>query len=216
VILICNLDLSDLVTRHGSVDDKADCQLVMRILLQHEVLNFKKGRSIGGSIHNAVEMKPALDLFHLGEYVITREGFLDDIMIERLAGCRDDEEDSECSEDRGFREEEERYMRNQEGLSDVGEKLWVNQDLFTNTDTNAKEAYGQRGRLFEIRDEGEIDKDEEENNDVNYGDLVYDCTAEDQDRWQDMHEESEFEIDLEAESGDEVDSDGKEYGSDGE
>ncbi|RPB18337.1 hypothetical protein L211DRAFT_854209 [Terfezia boudieri ATCC MYA-4762] len=104
--------LSDLATRHGSVDNKDDCQIVICTLLQYDVMHFKKGRSTGGSVYIAVEIKLALDLFCLGERVIISEAFLDDIMAERLAGVRDDDGSSECSEDRAFRKEEERYMQN--------------------------------------------------------------------------------------------------------
>lgn len=98
-----------MTSKHGSVDDQEDAKIVMRVLLQNDVPTMVKGRSTGGSAHNSVEVQPALDLFTLGERVITRSSFLDDLMSERMGGAGSVDSESECSEDQELREEEEQW-----------------------------------------------------------------------------------------------------------
>ncbi|RPB29288.1 hypothetical protein L211DRAFT_844289 [Terfezia boudieri ATCC MYA-4762] len=210
--------LSDLATRHGSVDDKDDCQIVIRTLLQYDVMRFKKGRSTGGSVYNAVEIKPALDLFCLGERVITREAFLDNIMAERVAGVRDDNGSSECSEDRAFREEEERYMRDQGEVDNNGDHIWLDADLVLH---NLEGAQVYEGSSNGVIDAEEMHSDEENDDinsgDINYGDIVYDCSAEMRNRWREGGKDrGNFEIDPEESDEEPEGVNDKESGSDAE
>ncbi|RPB24664.1 hypothetical protein L211DRAFT_848510 [Terfezia boudieri ATCC MYA-4762] len=168
--------VSDISHKHGTVDDKEDCKVVFRTLLQHDVCNFRKGRWKAGSVHNPVEMKPALDLFTLGERIITRGSFLDDIMKERVGGIRgDDDASSECSEDRLFREEEERYLRERPGApGDEYENIDL--EMEQNMDMAPEE---ERIGLVDIRE----DSEDEEDSDVDYGEVEYGWGIEGRERW---------------------------------
>ncbi|RPB18436.1 hypothetical protein L211DRAFT_854132 [Terfezia boudieri ATCC MYA-4762] len=210
--------LSDLAIRHGSVDDKDDCQIVIRTLLQYDVMCFKKGRSTGGSVYNAVEIKPVLDLFCLGECVITREAFLNDIMAERLAGVRDNDRSSECSEDRAFHEEEERYLRDQEEVDNNGDHIWLDADLVLHNLEGAQVCEGSSNGVIDAEEmHSDEENDDINSGDINYGDIVYDCSAEMQNRWREGGEDrGNFEIDPEESNKEPEGVNDKESGSDTE